>query len=64
LDGNVPADYDQASGSAIGLSRQNGVVAFATTHWSVVLTAQGESPAAEKALRNFAAFISTTETTG
>ncbi|MGH7983647.1 MAG: RNA polymerase sigma factor [Candidatus Udaeobacter sp.] len=50
LDGNVPADYDEASGSAIGLSRQDGVVAFATTHWSVVLTVQGESPAAEKAL--------------
>lgn len=29
---------------------QNGAVAFATTHWSVVLTAQGESPAAEEAL--------------
>jgi len=29
---------------------QNGAVAFATTHWSVVLTAQGESPAAGKAL--------------
>lgn len=28
----------------------NGAVAFATTHWSVVLTAQGESAAAEKAL--------------
>jgi RNA polymerase sigma factor (sigma-70 family) len=29
---------------------QNDAVAFATTHWSVVLTAQGESPAAEEAL--------------
>ena len=29
---------------------QNGAVAFATTHWSVVLSAQGESPAAEEAL--------------
>lgn len=29
---------------------QNGAVAFATTHWSVVLTAQGESPAASEAL--------------
>jgi len=29
---------------------QNGVVAFATTHWSMVLTAQGESPEAHAAL--------------
>ena len=29
---------------------QQGGVAFTTTHWSVVLTAQGESPAAEEAL--------------
>jgi RNA polymerase sigma-70 factor (ECF subfamily) len=31
-------------------SAQGGAVAFATTHWSVVLEAQGESPAAEEAL--------------
>jgi RNA polymerase sigma factor (sigma-70 family) len=47
---NVPADDDQASLSAIGSSTQNGAVAFATTHWSVVLTAQDESPAAQEAL--------------
>jgi RNA polymerase sigma factor (sigma-70 family) len=29
---------------------QNGAAAFTTTHWSVVLTAQGESPAAKEAL--------------
>src|SRR6266478_3562177 len=29
---------------------QNGRVAFTTTHWSVVLEAQGESPAAQQAL--------------
>jgi RNA polymerase sigma-70 factor (ECF subfamily) len=29
---------------------QSGAFAFATTHWSVVLTAQGESPAAREAL--------------
>jgi RNA polymerase sigma-70 factor (ECF subfamily) len=46
---NVPAD-DQASGNRIGPSTQNGAVAFATTHWSVVLSAQGPSPAAEQAL--------------
>src|SRR5437870_3469716 len=47
---SVPVDDDEASRSAIGLSRQSGAVAFATTHWSVVLEAQGESPAAEQAL--------------
>jgi RNA polymerase sigma factor (sigma-70 family) len=47
---SVPADDDQASLSAIGSSTQNGAVAFATTHWSVVLTAQDESPAAQEAL--------------
>src|SRR6266700_6812328 len=34
----------------IGLSRENGAAVFATTHWSVVLEAQGESPAAHDAL--------------
>src|SRR6516165_7622532 len=29
---------------------QNGAAAFTTTHWSVVLTAQGDSPAAQAAL--------------
>ena len=36
----------------IGGSVQNGAVAFTTTHWSVVLEAQGESPAAQQALEN------------
>ena len=41
-----------ASPSTIGLGAagQNGVAAFATTHWSMVLTAQGDSPEADKAL--------------
>ncbi len=47
---SVPVDDDEASRSAIGLNRQSGAVPFATTHWSVVLEAQGESPAAEAAL--------------
>src|SRR5213596_333626 len=34
----------------IGLSRENGAAVFATTHWSVVLEAQGASPAAQEAL--------------
>ena len=38
------------SRSATGLGAQNGAVAFATTHWSVVLEAQSQSPAAQEAL--------------
>ena len=44
----MPADDEEASRSAIGT--QGDAVAFATTHWSVVLEAQGESPAAQEAL--------------
>jgi RNA polymerase sigma factor (sigma-70 family) len=33
-----------------GRSMSNGAVSFATTHWSMVVTAQGESPAADRAL--------------
>ena len=36
--------------STIGATPENAGVAFTTTHWSVVLTAQGESPAAQQAL--------------
>jgi RNA polymerase sigma factor (sigma-70 family) len=56
----VPVDTDQASGNGIAPSSprrirpmadtQNGAAAFTTTHWSVVLEAQGESPAAREAL--------------
>ena len=42
-------DYE-APRNGSGLSTQHGVVAFPATHWSVVLEAQGESPAAEEAL--------------
>jgi RNA polymerase sigma-70 factor (ECF subfamily) len=50
LDGGVSADDDVASVTAIGGDAQHGGVAFTTTHWSVVLEAQGESPAAQQAL--------------
>jgi RNA polymerase sigma-70 factor (ECF subfamily) len=50
LDRGVPADDEATSLGAIGGSAQNGAVAFTTTHWSVVLTAQDESPAAQEAL--------------
>ena len=42
-------DEDQASGNGIAPATQDGA-AFTTTHWSIVLAAQGPSPAAEEAL--------------
>src|SRR5437763_14069954 len=36
--------------SRVGETVQTGAVAFTTTHWSVVLTAQGQSPVADEAL--------------
>ena len=38
------------SQSGIGGNAHHGAAAFATTHWSVVLEAQGESPASQEAL--------------
>ena len=49
----MSAEDGGASGSGTGptgLRRENGAAVFATTHWSVVLEAQGESPAAQDAL--------------
>jgi len=46
----MTADEEMASLSAIGESANHGPVAFTTTHWSIVLEAQGESPAAQDAL--------------
>jgi RNA polymerase sigma factor (sigma-70 family) len=46
----VPAHDSRASLRATNANTKNGAVAFATTHWSVVLTAQGPSPAAQEAL--------------
>jgi RNA polymerase sigma factor (sigma-70 family) len=60
FDRNVSVDEDEASGSRSGLSSprrirpeadtQKSSIAFTTTHWSVVLEAQGQSPAAQEAL--------------
>src|SRR5256714_14797562 len=36
--------------TGVGASAPNQTIAFTTTRWSVVLTAQGESPAADEAL--------------
>jgi RNA polymerase sigma-70 factor (ECF subfamily) len=46
----VPAADKMTSLTAIGGKTSNGAIPFATTHWSVVLEAQGKSPAAEEAL--------------
>ena len=46
----VPADGEVTPQSAIGGNAYHGPAAFTTTHWSVVLEAQGESTAAHEAL--------------
>jgi RNA polymerase sigma factor (sigma-70 family) len=45
-----PAPDEVTSTTTTSVSGQRGGAAFATTHWSVVLEAQGESPAAQEAL--------------
>src|SRR5205807_3297679 len=50
LDASVPADDQVTSLPGVGSSARDGAVAFTTTHWSMVLSAQGESPAAHEAL--------------
>jgi len=46
----VVADDQVTLLTGVGSGAQNGAVAFTTTHWSVVLEAQGQSPAAHEAL--------------
>jgi DNA-directed RNA polymerase specialized sigma24 family protein len=46
----VDADDDETSLSVRRGNAQNGAAGFATTHWSVVLDAQSESPTAQEAL--------------
>ena len=46
----MPAEDQVTSLTGVGGSAQDGRVAFTTTHWSIVLEAQGESPAAQEAL--------------
>jgi hypothetical protein len=51
FDRNVsPAPDEVTSTTATGVSKQYGASAFTTTHWTVVLEAQGESAAAKEAL--------------
>jgi len=46
----MPVDPNQASGSGSAPITQTGEVTFTTTHWSVVVAAQGPSPEAADAL--------------
>ena len=46
----APADDEVTSLAGSIKNAEGGAVAFTTTHWSVVLEAQGESPAAQEAL--------------
>src|SRR6266478_2513185 len=46
----MPADDNGPPRDAIDESNQDGAVAFATTHWSVVLAARGASTEAKAAL--------------
>jgi RNA polymerase sigma factor (sigma-70 family) len=46
----VPADDQVTSVTGASGTPEHGVFAFATTNWSVVLEAQGQSPAAQQAL--------------
>jgi RNA polymerase sigma factor (sigma-70 family) len=46
----VSADDQVTSLTGVDESAQNRAVVFTTTHWSVVLEAQGQSPAAQEAL--------------
>jgi len=46
----VPADDQVVSLTTLDRSARSGGIAFTTTHWGVVLEAQGQSPAAEEAL--------------
>src|SRR5438132_4635953 len=50
LDSRRISSHNGVPLNTIGASTENGAVAFTTTHWSVVLEAQGESPAAQEAL--------------
>jgi RNA polymerase sigma factor (sigma-70 family) len=47
---SMPADAQMTSQTASGGDAHHGPAAFTTTHWTVVLEAQGESPAAQEAL--------------
>lgn len=47
-----PADFHELTANHSGPGIQKGPAQFTSTHWSIVVEAQGESPAAQKALEN------------
>jgi RNA polymerase sigma factor (sigma-70 family) len=50
FNGGVPAGNGVSSVNGAGGNAANRAIAFTTTRWSVVVTAQGDSPAADQAL--------------
>src|SRR5215813_436851 len=52
FDGHVAPAEDVSSVTANGGDADHGRAIFTTTHWSIVLEAQGESPAAQQALES------------
>ena len=56
FDSNYGVPEEVMSLTEIGRNAQNASQAFATTHWSVVLTAQGESAKPRKHLSDYAVF--------
>jgi RNA polymerase sigma-70 factor (ECF subfamily) len=50
LNGSVPPAEDEVTSATAFGDAHHAPAAFTTTHWSVVLEAQGESPAAQEAL--------------
>ncbi|HXQ01343.1 MAG TPA: hypothetical protein VN801_00115, partial [Candidatus Udaeobacter sp.] len=44
------ADFDQLTANGSAPATRKGAAQFASTHWSVIIEAQGESPAAQEAL--------------
>jgi hypothetical protein len=48
----VSAAADDVTSLGASAPASAGAIAFTTTHWGVVLEAQGESPAAQEALEN------------
>ena len=47
-----PADFHELTANHSRVGMQKGAAQFTSTHWSIVVEAQGESPAAQKALEN------------
>ena len=53
----MPAEDQMTFLTGLGSSAQNGSIAFTTTHWSVVLEAQGRIAGGRRGTGKFAALI-------